>query len=348
MNPTVRPVILSGGSGTRLWPLSTTNAPKQFLELLGEPLFEATLGRVDELGLGSAVTVVTGRDQFPAVERSLASKAIETATILVEPSGRNTAPAVVAAALISDPDDVLVLLPSDHVISDISAFGEAVTKAVALAGDGALVTFGVEPSRAETGYGYIEKGEPVGSGFRVDRFKEKPGEDEAARLAGDGQHLWNSGMFVFGAGQILSEARRQAPEILTGVEASLPGERAGTITLGETFSGVPATSIDHAVMENAENSVVVPLDAGWSDVGSWHSVWELSERDGNGNSLNGDVVAVDVADTYVRSGPKTVVVGGVTGLVVVVTPDVVLIVPKEKSQMVRDLAAGWAASRRAD
>ena len=348
MNPTVRPVILSGGSGTRLWPLSTPNAPKQFLEILGEPLFEATLGRVDELALSAAVTVVTGRAQLPAVERSLASKAIETATILVEPSGRNTAPAVVAAALISDPDDVLVVVPSDHVISDSPAFGEAIKKAVALAGDGALVTFGVQPSRAETGYGYIEKGEPVGSGFRVDRFKEKPGEDEAIRLAGDGQHLWNSGMFVFGAGQILSEARRQVPEILRGVEASLPAERAGMITLGEAFSDIPATSIDHAVMENAENSVVVPLDAGWSDVGSWHSVWELSERDGNGNSLNGDVVAVDVTDTYVRSGSKTVAVGGVTGLVIVVTPDVVLIVSKEKSQMVRDLAAGWAASRRAD
>ncbi len=348
MTPTVRPVILSGGSGTRLWPLSTTDAPKQFLELLGEPLFEATLGRVDELGLGATVTVVTGRDQLPAVERSLANKAIETATVLAEPSGRNTAPAVVAAALISDPDDVLVILPSDHVITDSLAFGEAVTQAVALAGDGALVTFGIEPSRPETGYGYIEKGEPVGSGFRVDRFKEKPDEDEATRLAGDGEHLWNSGMFVFGAGQILSEARRQVPEILAGVEAALPAERSGTITLGETFSDVPATSIDHAVMENAENSVVIPLDAGWSDVGSWHSVWELSERDGNGNSLNGDVVAVDVADTYVRSGSKTVAVAGVTGLVVVVTPDVVLIVPKEKSQMVRDLAAGWAASRRAD
>ncbi|MGH8942671.1 MAG: mannose-1-phosphate guanylyltransferase [Acidimicrobiia bacterium] len=348
MNPTVRPVILSGGSGTRLWPLSTTKAPKQFLELFGEPLFEATLGRVEELGLGGTVTVVTGRDQLLAVERSLASKAIETATILVEPSGRNTAPAVVAAALISDPDDVLVVLPSDHVITDSPAFGDAVSKAVALAGDGALVTFGVEPSRPETGYGYIEMGEPVGSGFRVDRFKEKPDEDEAARLAGDGRHLWNSGMFVFGAGQILSEARRQVPEILTGVGEALPAERTGTITLGETFSDIPATSIDHAVMENAANSVVVPLDAGWSDVGSWHSVWELSERDGNGNSLNGDVVAVDVSDTYVRSGSKTVAVAGVTGLVVVVTPDVVLIVPKEKSEMVRDLAAGWAASRRAD
>ena len=303
---------------------------------------------MEELGLGGTVTVVTGRDQLLAVERSLASKAIETATILVEPSGRNTAPAVVAAALISDPDDVLVVLPSDHVITDSPAFGDAVSKAVALAGDGALVTFGVEPSRPETGYGYIEKGEPVGSGFRVDRFKEKPDEDEAARLAGDGRHLWNSGMFVFGAGQILSEARRQVPEILTGVGEALPAERTGTITLGETFSDIPATSIDHAVMENAANSVVVPLDAGWSDVGSWHSVWELSERDGNGNSLNGDVVAVDVSDTYVRSGSKTVAVAGVTGLVVVVTPDVVLIVPKEKSEMVRDLAAGWAASRRAD
>jgi mannose-1-phosphate guanylyltransferase len=223
-----------------------------------------------------------------------------------------------------------------------------VSKAVALAGDGALVTFGVEPSRPETGYGYIEKGEPVGPGFRVDRFKEKPDEDEAARLAGDGRHLWNSGMFVFGAGQILNDASRQVPEIVTGVESALPAERTGTITLGDTFSELPATSIDHAVMENAENSVVVPLDAGWSDVGSWHSVWELSERDWNGNSFNGDVVAVDVADTYVRSGSKTVAVAGVTGLVVVVTPDVVLIVPSEKSQMVRDLAAQWTASRRAD
>ena len=348
VNATVRPVILSGGSGTRLWPLSTREAPKQFLELLGEPLFEATLGRVEELGLGATLTVVTGRDQIVAVEKSLARREMEMATILVEPSGRNTAPAVVAAALIADPDEVLVVLPSDHLIIDIPAFGAAVAEAVELARDGALVTFGIEPGRPETGYGYIEKGEPVGSGFRVDRFKEKPDQSEATRLAADGAHLWNSGMFVFGAGQILTEARRQAADIVAGVEAALPAGRTGTIELEESFSDVASISIDHALMEKAENAVVIPLDAGWSDVGSWHSVWELSERDENGNSLIGDVVALDVADSYVRSESKTVAIAGLTGLVVVVTPDVVLIVSKEKSQMVRDLAVGQEAGRRAD
>ncbi|MGH8948425.1 MAG: mannose-1-phosphate guanylyltransferase, partial [Acidimicrobiia bacterium] len=342
------PVILSGGSGTRLWPLSTSRAPKQFLEILGEPLFEATLGRVDELGLGGNVMVVTGTDLLPAVESSLANKDIERATILVEPAGRNTAPAVVAAALMADPEDVLVVLPADHLVTDRQAFGEAVGKAVAFAHDGHLVTFGIEPSRPETGYGYIEKGEPVGPGFRVERFKEKPDEDEAARLAADRAHLWNSGMFVFGAGQILTEARRQDPEIVAAVESALPRERTGTITLGESFSGAPAISIDHAIMENAANAVVIPLDAGWSDIGSWHSVWESSDRDENGNSLIGDVVALEVADSYVRSDSKTVAIAGMTGVVVVVTPDAVLIVPKERSQMVRDLAAGWEAGRRAD
>ena len=348
VNPTVRPVILSGGSGTRLWPLSTREAPKQFLELLGEPLFEATLGRVDQLGEAGRVIVVTGRDQLVAVEKSLAHMELETATILVEPSGRNTAPAVVAAALIAEPDDVLVVLPSDHLITDIPVFEAAVAEAVELARDGALVTFGIEPDRPETGYGYIEKGVPVGSGFKVDRFKEKPDEDEAARLAGDGAHLWNSGMFVFGAGQILTEARRQVAAIVAGVEEALPAERTGTIDLEESFSGVPSISIDHALMEKAEHAVVIPLDAGWSDVGSWHSVWELSERDENGNSLIGDVIALDVADTHVRAGSKTVAIAGVTGLVVVVTSDVVLIVSKDKSQIVRDLAAGWEARGRDD
>jgi len=347
VDPTVRPVVLSGGVGTRLWPLSTKGTPKQFLELLDEPLFEATLSRVKKFG-GSDPIVVTGRDQIPAVEKSLADMEIDGATIVVEPSGRNTAPAVVAAALVAEPEEVLVVLPSDHLITNDVAFRQAVTQAVELARDGALVTFGIEPSRPETGYGYIGMGERIGPGFQVDQFKEKPDEDEAAQLAAGGAHLWNSGMFVFGAGQILGEARRQAPEIVTGVEAALPAERSGTIRLGESFSGLPSISIDHAIMEGAENGVVIPLDAGWSDVGSWHSVWELSEQDEHGNSLIGDVVAVDAADNYVRSESKTVAIAGVAGLVVVVTPEVVLIVPKERSQMVRDLAEAWEASRPAD
>lgn len=348
MSPIVRPVVLSGGAGTRLWPLSTSERPKQFLELLGEPLFEATLKRLQGLaGLGPP-TVVTGRDQVPAVEKALADKDVEATAILIEPSGRNTAPAVVAAALISGPDDVLMVLPSDHLIADVNAFGQAVTSAVELAESGALVTFGIEPNRPETGYGYIRKGGPVGIGFQVDRFKEKPDADEAERLVADRGHLWNSGMFVFVAGRVLDEALLQAPEIVVGVEAALPSARVGKIRLGEEFAGVPSISIDHAIMEKAKNAVVIPLDAGWSDIGSWQSVWEESEHDNAGNALIGDVLAIDVVDSYVRSGSRTIAVAGVADLVVVETPEVILIVPKEKSQMVRDLAARSDASPRPD
>ncbi len=247
-------MILSGGAGTRLWPLSTRESPKQFLELLGEPLFEATLDRLDGLAGVSKPTVVAGRDQLAVVEKGLANKQIEATAIVVEPAGRNTAPAVVTAALLSAPDDVLVILPSDHVIADRVAFAEAVSSAVEHARDGALVTFGIEPTRAETGYGYIKKGEPVGDGFRVERFKEKPGADEAKELVADGGHLWNSGMFVFTARSILEETATHAPDVLEGVKAALPVDRTGRIELGETFAQVPSISIDHAVMEKADNN----------------------------------------------------------------------------------------------
>jgi mannose-1-phosphate guanylyltransferase/mannose-6-phosphate isomerase len=292
--------------------------------------------------------VVAGRDQIPLVEKGLANKEMEAAAILVEPSGRNTAPAVVAAALIAEPDDVLVVLPSDHLIADAMAFGVAVASAVEHARSGALVTFGIEPSRPETGYGYIKKGAAVGDGFRVERFKEKPEPDEAQRLTDDGAHLWNSGMFVFGAGAVLEEAGRHASDIVEGVEAALPAQRTGRIELGEEFAGVPSISIDHAIMERSERAIVLPLDAGWSDLGSWLSVWEMGERDESGNTMVGEVVALDVTDSYLRSGSKPIVVAGVEGMVIVETPEVVLIVPKERSQMVRDLAARWEAGRQAD
>jgi mannose-1-phosphate guanylyltransferase/mannose-6-phosphate isomerase len=338
-------VILSGGSGTRLWPLSTSDRPKQFLSLLGEPLFEATLKRLLGLEGVGPVTVVTGTDHLEAVERAAENASVDLASIVIEPVGRNTAPAVVAAALVSDPDDVLVVLPSDHTITDVAAFRSVVAKAVSLAAEGALVTFGAEPSRPETGYGYIEKGESIDGGFRVARFKEKPGGEEAARMVAANTHLWNSGMFVFTARAFLDEARRHTPDLVKVVEDSLPVDRSGKISLGESFAEVSSISVDHAVMEKTESAVVLPMDVGWSDIGSWESLWELSDADDAGNALVGDVTIVDVTGSYVLSSSRKVAVAGVEGLVVVETPDAVLIVPLAKSQLVRDLVAKSEADR---
>ncbi|HEY4607052.1 MAG TPA: sugar phosphate nucleotidyltransferase, partial [Acidimicrobiia bacterium] len=301
MTPTVRPVILSGGAGTRLWPLSTEGSPKQFMRLLGEPLFESTLNRLREVEGVGPVTVVTGADYVDAVERAARRVSMALDSIIIEPAGRNTAPAVIAAALIADPDDVLVVLPSDHVIADGAAFGEAVNQGVNKAVDGALVIFGVEPSRPETGYGYIEKGEAIAGAYRVARFKEKPEVVEAERLAGAGTHLWNCGIFVFTAARVLEEAKGHIPELVGAVEASLPTVENGRIVLDRSFEEVTSISIDHAVMEKTDSAVVIEADFGWSDIGSWQSLWMHSERDPAGNVLAGEVIAVDVTDSYVRS-----------------------------------------------
>ena len=343
----IRPVILSGGSGTRLWPVSTRERPKQFIDLVGKPLFEATLDRAGRVAQDGRVIVVTGSDHVDAVEEALSDSDLD-ATVLVEPSGRNTAPAVIAAASSADPEDVLLVMPSDHLITDTSAFVAAVGAAVEVSESGSLVTFGVVPTRPETGYGYSEKGDPFGSAYRVTRFKEKPDPEEATRLVADGRHLWNSGMFVFQASALLDEAERLAPDILETVRSSMTGRVRGRVTMGEGFATARSISIDHAILENAKDVAVVPLDAGWSDIGSWESVSELGEPDEAGNILIGDVVALDVKGSYLRSSSRIIAVAGVDGLVVVETPDVVLIIPKDQSQLVRDLAAHVEQSRRAD
>jgi mannose-1-phosphate guanylyltransferase/mannose-6-phosphate isomerase len=343
----IRPVILSGGSGTRLWPVSTRERPKQFIDLVGKPLFEATLDRAGRVAQDGRVIVVTGSDHVDAVEEALSDSDLD-ATVLVEPSGRNTAPAVIAAASSADPEEVLLVMPSDHLITDTSAFVAAVGEAVEVAESGSLVTFGVVPTRPETGYGYIEKGDPFGSAYRVTRFKEKPDPEEATRLVADGRHLWNSGMFVFQASALLDEAERLAPDILETVRSSMTDRVRGRVTMGAGFTTARSISIDHAILENAKDVAVVPLDAGWSDIGSWESVSELGEPDEAGNILIGDVVALDVKGSYLRSSSRIIAVAGVDGLVVVETPDVVLIIPKDQSQLVRDLAAHVEQSRRAD
>ncbi len=348
MSPTVRPVILSGGAGTRLWPLSTEDRPKQFLGLLGETLFELALRRLEAIDGLAPATVVTRREHLELVNASSRASGVALGRVVVEPVGRNTAAAVIAAALLSDPEDVLIVLPSDHLISDLQRFRTAVGDAIALARDGYLVTFGAAPTRPEIGYGYIESGPRVGAGFRVARFKEKPDIEEAARLHADGRHYWNSGMFVFTAAGILAEGRRSSPEIVSGVESALPEQRNGTIHLGESFAGVPSVSIDHAIMERTSKAAVIPIDVGWSDVGSWESLWEHSERDMSGNVITGDVVVTEVTNSYVHSSSRMVAVPGVDGLVVVETPDAVLVSPKDRSQLVKDLAASPAEAPATD
>ncbi|HEY7468636.1 MAG TPA: mannose-1-phosphate guanylyltransferase [Acidimicrobiia bacterium] len=334
----VRPVVLSGGSGTRLWPVSTSSRPKQFLDLLGEPMIEATLGRLRGMEGVGPVTVVTGGDHAQAVEEAARRASIDLGAVVVEPAGRNTGPAVVVAALLGDPDDVLVIVPADHRIADVEAFRAAVERAVGLARDGALVTFGARPTRPDTGYGYIEQGEPFDGAFQVARFKEKPDEEEASRLFADGRHLWNSGMFVFTARRLLEEAALHEPALLEGAKAALPEERTGRVVLSGSFATIAPISIDHAVMEKTAGAVVIPIDVGWTDVGSWESVWELSEHDSSGNVLIGDVTAIDVTGCYVLAGSRKVAVAGVEGVIVVETPEAVLVVGRSQAQLVRDLA----------
>jgi mannose-1-phosphate guanylyltransferase/mannose-6-phosphate isomerase len=335
----VRPVILSGGAGTRLWPVSTTQNPKQFIDLLDMPLFDATVARSREIAGSGQISVVAGREQIDLVAAASQRLGIEFAEVIVEPAGRNTGPAIIAAALCAAPDEILVVLPSDHVIGDTPRFTAAVDAAVSLAVAGNLVTFGVPPTRPETGYGYLEQGAPIDGGYRVDRFREKPAADEAQAFVSDGRYLWNSGMFVFEASTILGEVERFRPDLLEAVTSALPvGDRAGLIELGPEFADIEGISIDDAVMEQTDMAAMVLLEAGWSDVGSWQSLWEVMEKSEDGSVMVGEVTAQEVSNSLIFSTSRRVAVAGVDGLVVVETPDAVLVLPLAESQMVRDLA----------
>lgn len=336
----LRPVILSGGSGTRLWPLSTHELPKQFVRLFdGCSLFELTLDRLADIEGVRGPIVVTGASHVDLVEDALSDAGIEDSRIVVEPQGRNTAPAAVAAALIAGDDDVLVILPSDHLISDVSGFRSAVSQAAEHAQQGGIVTFGIQPTRPETGYGYIEIGESRGAGaFQVRRFKEKPVVDDAIDMVADGHHVWNSGMFVSRSDLLLEEARTHCPGIAEGVRAALHEPDAPTIELAESFGDVEATSIDYAIMEKTERALVIPIDVGWDDVGSYRSLATAVSRDANGNHLHGDVTIRDVTGSFIRASSRKVAVAGMTDVVVVETPDAVLVVPLDRSQDVRDLS----------
>lgn len=284
--------------------------------------------------------MVTGGRHLSLVESALSRMGIDGALILVEPRGRNTGPAVAAAALAVDPGDVLVILPSDHVIGDQDAFRNALAAAVEQARAGFIVTFGIPPTRPDIGYGYIEVGEEHRGGARkVARFKEKPDADEAVRLVSDGRHLWNSGMFVAQAGSVIAEMARLHPTLLETVRGSVP-EGSGVLTLRDEFSGAEALSFDHAVMEHTDLALVFPLDAGWDDVGSYLAIHTHSAQDADGNASAGRVVLDGVTDSLVVANSRLVAVAGLTGVAVIETPDAVLVVPLDQSQRVRKLAEG--------
>ena len=341
--PKLQAVLLSGGSGTRLWPLSREAYPKQFLPLAGEDtMLQATWRRVAPVA-GAAPIVVAGEDHRFLVAEQLRQVGVAAASILLEPVGRNTAPAIAAAALqaMADGDDPLLLvLPSDHVVRDAEAFRAAVQEASAAADAGALVTFGIVPTAPETGFGYIQA--EAGEGVRkVLRFVEKPDAATAQSYLDAGGYYWNSGMFLFRASRYLEELARFRADILDGARAAFEtARRDGDFVrlAADAFAATPAESIDYAVMERTDAAMVLPVDIGWNDVGSWSALWDVAERDAAGNAHHGDVIAVDSRNSYAWSR-RLVALVGVDDIVVVETDDAVLVARKDKVQQVKDVVA---------
>lgn len=342
---TVVPVVLSGGSGTRLWPLSRSARPKQFLPLVSSvTLFQATLARLAPLGAALAPPIVVCNDAHRfLVAEQLRELGLQAEAILLEPAGRNTAPAVAAAAFAAQrahgaaTDPLLLVLPADHVIADGPAFLAAIECALEAAAAGNLVTFGVVPDRPETGYGYILRGADRGRWSALEQFVEKPDAATAARYVASGRYLWNSGMFVFAASSYLRELEAQAPAMVDACARALASAEvdADFTRLGRAFLDSPSDSIDYAVMEKTTRAAVVPLRAGWSDVGSWDALHDVVEKDGDGNTVRGDVIAHGCRDSYVASSGRLVVGIGLDGCVVVETPDAVLVMAKQSAQALK-------------
>jgi len=352
----IHPVILSGGSGTRLWPMSRTLYPKQLLTLFGhESLLQQTVHRVVESERFAPPVLVANEDHRFIIAEQLREIAAVPHALLLEPVGRNTAPAACIAALAlteTESDPLMLLLPSDHTIGDVDAFVAAIDRAAIAARAGALVSFGITPERAETGYGYIRRGgelDGIEGVFAVAEFVEKPGPDQALEYIASGEHLWNSGIFLFPARLYLDELERLRPDMVTACRQALAtGQRdSDFIRLGkEAFSVCAGDSIDYAVMEHTRRAAIVPVRMGWSDVGSWDALWELGAKDQDGNSIEGNVVAEETRNCYLRSEAGLVAAIGIEDLVVVATDDAVMVAPRNRTQEVRKLVARLVRDRR--
>ena len=351
------PVILSGGSGTRLWPVSRKTHPKQFWPLASKSsMLQETCQRLkDHVGSEDPIVVCNTDHRF-FVAHQLEELGLEHTSIILEPMGRNTAPATAVAALHAldskaahgTDDPALLILPADHVIADIPAFHQILEQGERLAEEGHLVTFGIVPTGPEAGYGYIQSGDGIGpedqapTAMSIRRFVEKPGKATAEEYIASGDYFWNSGMFMFRASRYLEELETFAPDMLKAARAAY--EKANRdmdfIRLdAEAFGKSPSDSIDYAVMEHTQNGVVIPLDAGWDDVGSWSALWEIGEKDEAGNVITGDVLTLESTNNYLRSEGRLLATIGINDLVVIDTPDVIMVAPRDQVQKVKDLVA---------
>lgn len=354
--PIVYPVIMSGGSGTRLWPLSRRAHPKQLLALTSDrTMLQETAARV-ECGGGPAqfgpLYVIGNAAHKKAVEAQLSGCAVRLQAL--EPFGRNTAPAAAVAALLvarEAPDAILMLLAADHFIADVAAFHAAVAKAAAEAADGQIVTFGIVPDAPETGYGYIQMAREmsVHGAHKVAQFVEKPDRDTALRYLADGHYVWNSGMFVARADVLLGEMKLYCPQIVTAAARAIEkgAQREGALFLDEeAFADCTDISIDYAVMERTMRSSVLPVSMGWSDVGSWKALWEIGRHDAHDNVVSGDVLMSDAKGCYIRATSRAVAVVGVENLVVIESEDAVLVLPVERAQDVKQIVEQLKAAKR--
>ena len=341
---TIIPVILSGGAGTRLWPLSRSQYPKQFLSLAAQnTMIQETLLRLEGIDVASPIVICNESHRFIVADQ-LAQINVKNPFIILEPLGRNTAPAIAAGALKAqalDKDAVMVVLPSDHVIQNKTALAHGVELACKAAAEGFLVTFGITPTAPETGYGYIKaqvkSGEAV---FPLDRFVEKPNRETAQKYLDSGEYFWNSGMFVFKASTFLAELQHFEPEIFASVEAAYTKAAVDVDFIRlekEAFATSPSRSIDYAVMEKTSKGKVIPLDAGWNDVGAWSALWEVNKKDENQNVIFGDVLTQNTQDSYIYSQGRLVAAVGLRDMVVVETKDAVLVAERSQVQGVKDI-----------
>jgi mannose-1-phosphate guanylyltransferase / mannose-6-phosphate isomerase len=347
--PLIHPVILSGGSGTRLWPMSRAQYPKQLLPLVSEHtlLQEAGLRVADKVQFAAPVIVANDEHRFIVAEQ-LRLAGCTPRAIVLEPLGRNTAPACCVAALIlaqAAPDALMLVMPSDHAITDLPAFQAAVARAADAAAKGRLVTFGITASRPETGYGYIQRGKALAGmkdAFEVAGFVEKPDRARAEAYLKSGDYSWNSGIFLFPVGLLLSELERLQPEMVTAAKAAVAKAKRDLDFLRldrDAFAKAPSNSIDYAVMEHTPHAAIVPVEMGWSDVGTWDALWMVGNQDAAGNVTAGDVIATDVKNSYLRTESGLLAVLGVDDLVVVATADAVLVTCRDRAQDIKQIVA---------